>query len=103
MVETRFFMSTVCFQLVDEAGQPYRNTGLDSVDVPGDATIIKFRDEVKKKNPNTLASVDASQLKVYLDQTAMQAKITLSSTKKAQGLGEKEENALIVVVSGIYS
>jgi hypothetical protein len=46
MVETRFFMSTVCFQLVDDAGQPYRNTDLDSVDVPGDATIIKFRDEV---------------------------------------------------------
>jgi hypothetical protein len=91
-------MSTICFQLVDEAGQQYRNTSVDTVDVAADTTLSKFRKLVKEENPNTLASLDASQLKVYLNIPDMHDKKLLSSTKKVQGLGDKEENPLIVVV-----
>ena len=89
----------IWFQLVGSDGNPYMGTSATSVsDLP--VTIVDtFRDAIKAKNPNKLSAFDASNLKVYKNKAAFDAKEQdLKSSFLISGLGTSEEDALIVLV-----
>ena len=90
----------VWFLLLDsETGEPYKNTTTDYVSHPPGAVVAEFRDAVRSKNPNKLASVDASDLLVYKNKAAFDKKEEpLRSSRILYGLGETEEDALVVAV-----
>ena len=98
----------VWFLLLDsETGEPYKNTTTDYVSHPPGAVVAEFRDAVRSKNPNKLASVDASDLLVYKNKAAFYNRSAaveerkeepLKSSRILDGLGETEEDALVVAV-----
>ena len=96
----------IWFQLLDSVtGEPYKGTSADYVCLPPTFVIAQFRDAVKAKCSNKLSSVDASDLLVYKNKAAFD-KRNSSEEKEAPlkpslfltGLGETEEEALVVVV-----
>ncbi len=109
MTSTKFW-----FLLLDSAtGQPYKGTTADFVSLPPGADVADFRDAVLSKNPNKLASVDASDLLVYRNKAAFDKRNSscidegkeepLKASRNLDGLGETEEDALIVVVPSLLS
>ncbi len=110
MTSTKYFW----FLLLDSAtGQPYKGTTADFVSLSPGAVVAEFRDAVLSKNPNKLAGVDASDLLVYKNKAAFDARnLTavdegkeepLKASSNLDGLGETEEGALIVAVPSLSS
>ena len=102
--------SLVWFQLLDSAsGKKYKDTNTSSVlrsslVVP---VVDQFRDAVKAKFPNTLSSVDSGALRVYKNMATFEKRNAsvaeerekpLNPSCPLDGLGETEEDALIVLV-----
>jgi hypothetical protein len=100
------------FQLVEMAtGEPYQNSSCSSVlrsslVVP---VVDQFRDAVKLKCSNKLASVDAGDLVVYKNKAAFDKRKTMLDDEKEEplkascvldGLGktDEDEDMLVVVV-----
>jgi hypothetical protein len=74
---------------------------------PPGAVVADFWDAVRSKNPNKLASVDASDLLIYKNKAAFDNRSAAIEKRKEEplksscildGLGETEEDALIVFV-----
>ena len=61
----------VIVHLVNDKGQPYRGSTPTSLSISEGTNVDAFRDAVKGKCPNLLASTDASQLKVYTTVAAL--------------------------------
>ncbi|KAF0698094.1 Aste57867_11262 [Aphanomyces stellatus] len=55
----------VWFVLLDDKGQAFKETTTNFVMIPSDSYISEFKNAVKAQNPNMLASLDATELKVY--------------------------------------
>ena len=92
-------MVAIFFQLVDATtGEPYKQCSVDKVRVAADADVADLRKEVKKENPNTLSSVDASQLTVYKDRACLDKKESLEEDFAVVGLGGSKKDSLLVVV-----
>jgi hypothetical protein len=105
-------VADVYFQLVDSNGQPFMGTSVDSVELPPTATVVKFRDAVKAKNPNKLAFIDASDLLVYKNKAAFEKRNAAVDEGKEEpleedslldGLGSSKKEALVVVVPSSFS
>jgi len=107
----------VWFLLLDsETGKPYKNSSASSIErrlitVP---VIDQFRKLAYLENSNKLAGVDASDLLVYKNKAAFDARNLTAvdegtegplkvSSNLDDGLGETEEGALIVVVPSLSS
>ncbi len=100
----------IWFQLVDAAnGSPYKGTTATSILRTSLAVPIVdfFRKAVKAENPNSLSHVDPLHLLVYKNQGAFDKRNAavdkgkeepFKSSHPLDGLGETEEDALIVVV-----
>eukprot|EP00804_Cyclotella_cryptica_P011830 CCRYP_015337-RB/>CCRYP_015337-RB protein AED:0.28 eAED:0.75 QI:201/0/0/1/0/0/3/0/756 len=94
------------FLLVDsETGEPYKGFGIDAVSLSPDADIIQFRDAVHAKNSPILPGIVPVQLVVYKNKAAFDRRNNAEDKGKEQplkasrildGLGESEEEALIV-------
>jgi hypothetical protein len=97
--------------LDSETGEPYKNSSASSIErhlitVP---VIDQFRDAVRSKNPNKLASVDASDLLVYKNKASFDRRNNaaedegkeeaLYPTQSVDGLGTKEDMLVVVVPS----
>jgi hypothetical protein len=86
----------IYYQLINElTGGAYKKTSVSKVRVPADADVADFRKEVKKDNPNTLSSVDASQLTVYKNITSQEA---LEEDSPMSGLGYSKKEAILIKV-----
>jgi hypothetical protein len=92
--------------LDSETGEPYKNTTTDYVSHPPGAVVAEFRDAVRSKNPNKLASVDASDLLVYKNKAAFDSRSAaenegkvdpLDPTQSVHGLGSKEDMLVVAV------
>ena len=98
--------SLIWFLLLDSAtGEPYKRTTADKVSVSSSADVADFRDAVKVKHSNKLSSVDASQLLVYKNKASFDKRNSQNGKEEplevdslVDGLGETEEEALIVAV-----
>jgi len=78
-------------------GKPYKRTTADCITLNSSICFIaQFRDAVKGKNPNTLSSVDSSQLLVYKNKNAFDKR--KSNINKEEPL---EEDCLIEYMFGI--
>jgi hypothetical protein len=95
----------VWFQLVDSTGNSYNGTTADKVSLSTDADVIDFRDAVKGKHSNKLASVDADELVVYRNSTSFEMRSDsqfkeepLEEESPIDSLGGSKTDALIVVV-----
>ena len=90
----------VWFLLLDsETGEPYKNTTTDYVSLPPGAVVAEFRDAVRSKNSVILPGIAPSQLLVYKNKAAFDKKEEpLRSSRILDGLGETEEDALVVTV-----
>jgi hypothetical protein len=82
-----------------ETGAPYKNTTTDYVSHPPGAVVAEFRDAVRSKNSAILSGIAPSQLLVYKNKAAFDKKEEpLRSSRILDGLGETEEDALVVAV-----
>ncbi len=89
----------ICFLLVGSDGQPYKETFVDAVSLLSGSVVVQFRDAVKAKHSNKLASVDAADLKVFKDKAEFDdKKEPLKALAPMDHLGKTEEDALIVLV-----
>jgi hypothetical protein len=103
----------IWFLLVDSVtGQPYKGTTADKVSIASTADVADFRDAVKKKDKDdgdagVLNPFKSSQLLVYKNKASFDKRNAaadegkeepLKSSHHMDGLGETEEEALIVVV-----
>ncbi|KAL3667581.1 hypothetical protein V7S43_007135 [Phytophthora oleae] len=88
----------VCFQLVDVEGNA--GTAVDCVDCADDeADVIDLRDAVKVKYGDSfLADIAASDLRVFKNWAAYDAKQQLQPSSLLTDLGKDEDDALIVQV-----
>jgi hypothetical protein len=85
--------------LDSETGEPYKGTTADYVSIYSGAVVAEFRRLVHRENSNKLASIDASDLLVYKNKAAFDKKEDpLRSSRILDGLGETEEDALIVAI-----
>ena len=97
----------VWFLLLDsETGEPYKNSSASSIErhLITPPVIDQFRDAVRSKNPNKLASVDASDLLVYKNKAAFDSRSAaenegkvdpLDPTQSVHGLGSKEDMLVV--------
>lgn len=87
----------IWFKLISYNMDPYRNSMTDKVVLlPGSSSdIADFRDAVKAKCPNLLASFDPAQLEVLKDEDNDDS---LASSDSLVGLGKVEGDALLVRV-----
>jgi hypothetical protein len=67
VAKTNFFL---CHELTDPRVDPYKGTTATKVSLSTDAVVIDFRDAVKAKHSNKLASVDSDELVVYRNSTS---------------------------------
>ena len=88
----------VWVKLLDSDGKPYKNTSADKVSVESSADVADFRDAVKAKHSNKLSLVDAADLLVYKNKNDKSA---LISSHPLVGLGNTEEEAMIVMVQSM--
>jgi serine/threonine protein kinase len=97
----------IWFLLVDSDGLPYKRTTADFVSLPSAAVVAQVRDAVKAKRTNKLSLVDAADLLVYKNKVAFDKRNAtvdegkgepLKPSRTLDGLGETEEEALIIVV-----
>ncbi len=61
---------SIWFLLVGSNGQPYRQVDVTKVSLSTCADVDDFKNAVKAKCPNTLASVASSQLRVFKNKSA---------------------------------
>jgi predicted Ser/Thr protein kinase len=98
----------IWFQLVDDnTGEPYKRTTCSSI-VRSSLVIVQFRDAVKAKHSNKLASIPASTLLVYKNRSCFDKRSDTQSTSEPLEashligrLGATEDSALIVVVPSL--
>ena len=99
--------TSVWFLLVDSNGEPYKKTSADKVKLSTASDVADFRKAVKTENSRKLSSFDAADLVVYKNKESFEKrnskveqerKVPLKSSCLLDGLGETEEEALIVVV-----
>jgi hypothetical protein len=100
----------IWFLLVDSVtGQPYKGTSADYVSLAPGSVVAQFRDAVQLKydKPNYLKDIPSGVLLVYKNKAAFDKRNaatdegkeeSLKSSCHMDGLGETEEEALIVVV-----
>jgi len=100
----------IWFLLVDSiTGQPYKGTTADKVSIASTADVADFRDAVKKKDKDAgvLNPFISSQLLVYKNKAAFDKRNAAADEGREEpleedslvyGLGETEEEALVVVV-----
>jgi hypothetical protein len=105
----------VWFLLLDSAtGKPYKGTSADKVAVSSSADVADFRDAVQLKydKPNYLKDIPSGALIVYKNKAAFDKRNAavddgkeepLKSSYKLKGLGETEEEAVVVVVPSPFS
>ena len=95
------------FKLVNPDGNTYQNTSTDRVVMSGSPDVIDFRRAVRTEFPNTLALIDAGQLRVYKNQDAFNRRNNVADDGTVHPLdvdceiyefGQRKEEALIVVV-----
>ncbi|GMF16614.1 unnamed protein product [Phytophthora lilii] len=101
MEEAQQMSREVYFQFMDKTTRlPLPDTFVDAVDLPEDASLIRFRNAIKVQCPNTLANVDAANLRVYANRTTYDDKNgqSLRASASVDDLGKDEDCALIVVV-----
>jgi hypothetical protein len=95
----------VWFVILDgSTGEQFMGTNADAItSPPTDCLVLQFRDAVKAKCPNTLASIDPSSLQVFKNKAAFDDKKSesMKSSASLQGYGLTEEEAVIVVVPSI--
>jgi hypothetical protein len=99
----------VWFQLVDGNGQPYKQTTCAAVSLSPNTVVDQFRDAVKAKydQPDYLKYIPSSTLVVYKNRASFdkrnvdEGKEALRSSYLVDGLGESEEEALVVVVPSV--
>ena len=72
--------SLVWFHLYGSDGMPYKETSADYVMLPPGYVVAQFRDAVKAKNSNKLASVDAGDLTVFKNKAAFESKVSKNIT-----------------------
>jgi hypothetical protein len=85
-------------------GQPFKGTSADAItSLSPDFAVVQFRDAVKAKCSNTLASVDPNTLQVYKNKDAFDGEKAqpLEEDSPIAGLGSSKKEALIVVVPSI--
>ena len=90
----------IWFQLSDDSGHAFRGTTANCVSslLPTHVVAL-FRDEVKKKYPNVLSSVDADMLKVYANEASFEAgENPLGVATQIGQLGSTHEDPIWVVV-----
>jgi hypothetical protein len=95
------------FLLVDsETGELYKGAGIDAVSLSPDTDIIQFRKLVHLKNPNKLGGINASNLLVYKNKVAFDARNdakddgkeqVLDPTESIGMLGSKEDMLVVAV------
>jgi hypothetical protein len=98
---TNFFTKmseTAVFYALVSAGPdgtltPYKGASVDAVILPPTALVFSFRKAVWKKNPNSLAGIDAAQLKVFNAQSQSQ-----EEDLPVTGLGRNTKECLFVLV-----
>ena len=98
----------VWFLLLDsETGEPYKNTTTDYVSHPPGAVVAEFRKLVHRENSAILPGIAPSQLLVYKNKVAFDNRSAAAEERNAEplksshildGLGETEEDALVVAV-----
>lgn len=71
----------IWLQLFDSDGQPYKGSSASSLSLNPWAVVDERRQAVVTKNPNMLSSVDAAQLKVFKNKTALIGKEELLGKK----------------------
>ena len=104
------FPRLIWFLLVDsETGEPYKNCSVSSIlhSLIAVPVIDQFRDAVHVKNSSILTGIVPAQLFVFKNKAAFDKRNNakddgkeqpLKSSHNLDGLGESEEEALIVVV-----
>ena len=97
----------IWFHLYDnETGLPYKGTSSDAVSLPSPSAISQFRKAVKTEYFDShLKGIAASDLKVFKNKYSFNRRHAdvrkeepLKSSRQLDGLGETEEDALIVAV-----
>jgi hypothetical protein len=98
----------IWFQLVDSAtGEAYKGTSADAVPLPPGSLVVQFRDALKLKCTNMLASGDAAYLVAYRNRAAFDTRNAMVDNERedsleedasVDGLGLSKNNALMVVV-----
>mmetsp|Transcript_14414 Transcript_14414/g.27096 ORF Transcript_14414/g.27096 Transcript_14414/m.27096 type:complete len:456 (-) Transcript_14414:411-1778(-) len=96
------------FVLVDsDTGEAYRGASASAVSLSCGSVVAQFRDAVKVKHSNKLASIDAADLLVYKNRESFdrrndpnenEKQEPLRSSHRINGLGNTEEDALVVVI-----
>jgi len=97
------------FVLVDsDTGEAYRGASASAVSLSCGSVVAQFRDAVKVKHSNKLVSIDAADLLVYKNREAFDKRNDPNENEKQEplrsshcinnGLGDTEEDTLIVVV-----
>jgi hypothetical protein len=92
MSETAVFYALVSAGL-DGTLTPYKEISVDKVRVSATADVADFRKAVWKENPNTLAGIDAAQLKVQNSENQI-----LEEDLEVSGLGTSKKRCLFVLV-----
>jgi hypothetical protein len=100
----------IWFILVDSnTGQSYKGTSASSVSLPSGSVVDQFRDAVKVKHSNKLATIDAADLLVYKNKASFDKRNDvlngdseegkpLEEDSFVDGLGKSKKEALVVVV-----
>lgn len=100
MKETTSFK--IWYQLVGESGKPLDGTSKTAVKLSPTDLIVQFRDAIKKEHWHWFFSLDSSMLKVYANQSALEAdpglKNPLDPSLPMGELGRTYADALWVVV-----
>jgi hypothetical protein len=93
-------LEEVWYLLVGANGKPYKNAKAALALLPPSCFTARFQNEVKKDNPNKLASVDCDDLRVYANMAALTGKKPLSEDAIINGLGHSKADPVLVLVPG---
>eukprot|EP00557_Chaetoceros_sp_GSL56_P003743 CAMPEP_0176496978 /NCGR_PEP_ID=MMETSP0200_2-20121128/11477_1 /TAXON_ID=947934 /ORGANISM="Chaetoceros sp., Strain GSL56" /LENGTH=475 /DNA_ID=CAMNT_0017894957 /DNA_START=66 /DNA_END=1490 /DNA_ORIENTATION=+ len=98
----------IWFVLLDsDTGKSYKGTSADYVSLPAGSVVAQFRKLIHRENAPILTGITASQLLIYKNKDAFDKRQNvidpeegepLKSSRGINGLGETEEEALVVIV-----
>ena len=89
----------VWYTLVNEDGSSYQGATADKLNLRDHADVADFRDAVKLKNANKLATKDASDLLIYQDRMALHDGVPpLEPDVIISAYGQSKAVALVVVI-----
>ncbi|KAI8903990.1 hypothetical protein EDD86DRAFT_220693 [Gorgonomyces haynaldii] len=89
-------MAHVWYRIIDNQGNPMGDTAVAELPLLN-CTCAQFRKTVKLDNPAKLSLVDANDLSVFKDKQAIEENQAIKSSTTLEGLGQSEDNCLIVV------